>query len=91
MESIIVVSMAITVGVTTLLEVVKHTFTSLNVKYYPLIALVLGIIIAVGTDYIPELNHELSLPALIVAGAIAGLSASGFYDLTVKPMKKENQ
>ena len=26
-----------------------------------------------------------------VAGAIAGLSASGFYDLTVRPMKKENQ
>ena len=89
MESIIVVSMSITVGVTTLLEVVKHTFTSLNVKYYPLIALVLGIIIAVGTDYIPELNHELSLPGLIVAGAIAGLSASGFYDLTVKPMKND--
>ena len=89
MESIIVVSMAITVGVTTLLEVVKHTFTSLNVKYYPPIALVLGVVIAVGTDYIPELNHELSLPALIVAGAIAGLSASGFYDLTVKPMKND--
>lgn len=89
MESIIVVAMAITVGVTTLLEVVKHTFTSLNVKYYPLIALVLGVVVAVATDYIPELNHELSLPALIVAGAIAGLSASGFYDLTVKPMKND--
>lgn len=84
MESIIGVAITITVGVSVLLEVVKHTVGGINNRYMPLIAMLLGVVVAVVANLIPELDLNISWLGLIVAGGIAGLSASGLYDLTDK-------
>ena len=89
LDEILYVSIAITVGVSALLEVVRSVFTQINVKYYPLVAMALGVVIAYGSTFIPELDFNLSTPGMLVAGAIAGMSASGFYDLAYKPIKEE--
>ena len=82
MEIIIGVAIAITVGVSVLLEVVKQTVGGINSRYLPLVAMLLGVVVAVVANLIPELELNISWLGLIVAGGIAGLSASGLYDLT---------
>lgn len=82
MEAIIGVAIAITVGVSVLLEVVKQTVGGINNRYLPLVAMLLGVAVALVASLIPELDLNLSWLGLIVAGGIAGLSASGLYDLT---------
>ena len=84
MEAIIGVSISITVGVSVLLEVVKQTVGGINERYLPLVSMLLGVIVAVVANLIPELELSISWLGLIVAGGIAGLSASGLYDLTDK-------
>ena len=84
MEAIIGVAIGITVGVSVLLEVVKQTFGGINERYLPLVSMLLGVIVAVVANLIPELELNISWLGLIVAGGIAGLSASGLYDLTDK-------
>ena len=84
MESIFGVAIGITVGVSVLLEVVKQTVGGVNERYLPLVAMILGVIVAVVANLIPELELNISWLGLIVAGGIAGLSASGLYDLTDK-------
>ena len=82
MEAIIGVSISITVGVSVLLEVVKQTVGGINERYLPLVSMLLGVIVAVVANLIPELEIDMSWLGLIVAGGISGLSASGLYDLT---------
>ena len=82
MEAIIGVAISITVGVSVLLEVVKQTVGGINERYLPLVSMLLGVIVAVVANLIPELELNISWLGLIVAGGIAGLSASGLYDLT---------
>ena len=84
MEAIIGVAIGITVGVSALLEVVKQTVGGINERYLPLVSMLLGVIVAVVANLIPELELSISWLGLIVAGGIAGLSASGLYDLTDK-------
>ena len=84
MEAIIGVAISITVGVSVLLEVVKQTVGGINERYLPLVSMLLGVIVAVVTNLIPELELNISWLGLVVAGGIAGLSASGLYDLTDK-------
>ena len=84
MEAIIGVAISITVGVSILLEVVKQTVGGINERYLPLVSMLLGVIVAVVANLIPELELSISWLGLIVAGGIAGLSASGLYDLTDK-------
>ena len=84
MEAIIGVAISITVGVSVLLEVVKQTVGGINERYLPLVSMLLGVIVAVVANLIPELELSISWLGLIVAGGIAGLSASGLYDLTDK-------
>ena len=82
MEAIIGVAISITVGVSVLLEVVKQTVGGINERYLPLVSMLLGVIVAVVANLIPELELNISWLGLVVAGGIAGLSASGLYDLT---------
>lgn len=82
MEIIIGVAIAITVGVSVLLEVVKQTVGGIDNRYLPLVAMLLGVVVAVVANLIPELELNISWLGLVVAGGIAGLSASGLYDLT---------
>lgn len=84
MEAIIGVAIAITVGVSVLLEVVKQTVGGINERYLPLVSMLLGVVVAVVANLIPELELNISWLGLIVAGGIAGLSSSGLYDLTDK-------
>lgn len=84
MEAIIGVAISITIGVSVLLEVVKQTVGGINERYLPLVSMLLGVIVAVVANLIPELELNISWLGLIVAGGIAGLSASGLYDLTDK-------
>ena len=70
--------------VSVLLEVVKQTVGGINERYLPLVSMLLGVIVAVVANLIPELELNISWLGLIVAGGIAGLSASGLYDLTDK-------
>ena len=46
--------------------------------------MLIGIAVAIVANLIPELELNISWLGLIVAGGIAGLSASGLYDLTDK-------
>ena len=84
MEAIIAVSVSITVGASILLEVVKQAMGGINERYLPLVSMLIGIAVAVVANFIPELELNISWLGLIVAGVIAGLSASGLYDLTDK-------
>ena len=84
MEAIFGVAIGITVGVSVLLEVVKQTVGGINERYLPLVAMLLGVIVAVVANLIPELELNISWLGLVVAGGIAGLSSSGLYDLTDK-------
>ena len=84
MEAIIGVAISITVGVSVLLEVVKQTVGGINERYLPLVSMILGVVVAVVANLIPELELNISWLGLVVAGGIAGLSASGLYDLTDK-------
>ena len=84
MEAIIGVAISITVGVSVLLEVVKQTVGGINERYLPLVSMLLGVVVAVVANLIPELELNISWLGLVVAGGIAGLSASGLYDLTDK-------
>ena len=84
MEAIIGVAISITVGVSVLLEVVKQMVGGINERYLPLVSMLLGVVVAVVANLIPELELNISWLGLIVAGGIAGLSASGLYDLTDK-------
>ena len=84
MEAIFGVAIGITVGVSVLLEVVKQTVGGINERYLPLVSMLLGVIVAVVANLIPELELNISWLGLVVAGGIAGLSSSGLYDLTDK-------
>ena len=84
MEAIIGVAISITVGVSVLLEVVKQSVGGINERYLPLVSMLLGVVVAVVANLIPELELNISWLGLVVAGGIAGLSASGLYDLTDK-------
>ena len=84
MEAIIGVAISITVGVSVLLEVVKQTVGGINPRYLPLVSMLLGVVVSVVANFIPELELNISWLGLIVAGGIAGLSSSGLYDLTDK-------
>ena len=91
MEAIIGVSISITVGVSVLLEVVKQTFGGINPRYLPLVSMLLGVVVSVVANFIPELDLNISWLGLIVAGGIAGLSSSGLYDLTDKTVLNRKQ
>jgi len=89
MEQIIMVAIALTVGITTALEVITYLLEDkVNKKYYPLISVLVGIVLALLTLLVPEIHFDVSIPGLVLAGVMSGLSASGLYDLTVKPLKK---
>lgn len=90
MDAIIMGALALATGTAIILEIIKKVF-EVNTKYFPLIAVVAGIVTALVTYFVPEIKMDLSIPALIIAGAISGASASGMYDLVAKnPRKTDN-
>ncbi|MFF5993481.1 holin [Lysinibacillus sp. KU-BSD001] len=64
-------------------EVVKKTF-KINTQYMPITSIVIGIL--VGAIFYPLSNYPIYV--MLVAGFVAGLTASGTFDL-LKAAKKE--
>ena len=89
MEMIILFATGIAVLTAVVVELVKHTVKP-DERWLPLTSLVTGIIIGLIVFFIPELKAEISIGAHVLGGAISGLAASGLYDLTVKPIVKED-
>lgn len=79
---IAIVMVAIVLAVT---EVLKKTF-KLNAQYMPITSVVIGIFI--GLAFTPLSNYPVYV--MLIAGFIAGLTASGTFDL-LKAAKKEGE
>lgn len=71
--------------ITAVTEVVKRAVT-IPVRYLPLVSMVIGVIVGLATMPL----NDYSIYVLIWSGAIAGLAASGLFDLS-KLGRKENK
>lgn len=77
LTTLLIIAASITILVTAFIEVVKRT-TNIAARYLPITSIVVGIFVAVIVT--PFANY--GYYTMIVAGAIAGLSACGLFDLT---------
>lgn len=77
LTTLLVIAASITILVTAFIEVVKRT-TNISARYLPITSIVVGIFVAVIVT--PFANYDYY--TMIIAGAIAGLSACGLFDLT---------
>ena len=64
--------------ITALLELSKRTVPELGDRWWPLVALVLGVALNVGIGY--QMGTDLVLAGLV--GIVTGLAASGLYSQT---------
>lgn len=71
-----VVALTIVTLIAAVAEVIKNTF-NINARYMPMVSLIIGIV--VGLILYPLSDYNAYIMA--VAGGIAGLSASGAFDL----------
>lgn len=85
LTNIFMIAMVMVAIVLAVAEVLKNTF-NLNTQYMPITSVVIGIFIGLGlwplTDY--------PVYIMLIAGFIAGLTASGTFDL-LKAAKKEGE
>lgn len=81
MEDIIFFATLIVPVVMALVEVVKRTVNMDN-KYATLVSLIVGLLVGLAGSIFTDLD----LVSRLWAGALAGLSSSGLYDL-IKPKK----
>ncbi|WGT38107.1 hypothetical protein QH639_20125 [Lysinibacillus sp. 1 U-2021] len=85
LTNIFMIAMMMVAIVLAVAEVLKKTF-KLNAQYMPITSVVIGIFIGLGlwplTDY--------PVYIMLIAGFIAGLTASGTFDL-LKAAKKEGE
>ena len=81
MEDIIFFATLIVPVVMALVEVVKRTVNMDN-KYATLVSLIVGLLVG----FAGSIFTDLDLTSRLWAGALAGLSSSGLYDL-IKPKK----
>lgn len=86
LTNIFIVAMAIAAIVLAVSEVLKKTF-NIKARYMPVASLVIGILI--GLIFSPLSEHNMYLMA--VAGGIAGLTASGTFDLAKSLVKKDGK
>lgn len=77
LTTLLVIAASITILVTAFIEVVKRT-SNIQARYLPITSIVVGIFVAVIVK--PFANYDYY--TMIIAGAIAGLSACGLFDLT---------
>lgn len=79
MEEILLFSVGLAAVVSVIMEFVKYTF-KINERAIPAISILIGVLASVGAYFIPEILVDLSIYGMILAGAIAGLTATGFYE-----------
>lgn len=65
--------------VNAVVEVIKRA-TNINTKFMPLVAVASGIL--VGLMFFPLPIHEYDLYTMLIVGFIAGLTASGTFNIT---------
>ena len=77
----VITSFALTISAVTLglTEVIKKLF-NIPKDVIPLISMGIGIVVSVSSYLIPEINTNISLYGLILAGIISGLMASGMWE-----------
>ncbi|MFY0520937.1 holin [Lysinibacillus sp. UGB7] len=85
LTNIFIIAMTIVAIVTAVSEVLKKTF-NINARYMPITSVVVGILVSMTFTQLTEYN----LYIMAVAGAVAGLTASGTFDL-LKAAKKEGE
>lgn len=75
--TLFIIASAITILVTAFIEVVKRT-SNIPARFLPITSIVVGIFVAVIVTPFADYDYY----TMVVAGAIAGLSACGLFDLT---------
>lgn len=74
---LLVIAASIAIFVAAAIEVVKRT-TNIPTRYLPITSIVVGIFVAIVITPFSEYDYY----TMVVAGAVAGLSACGLFDLT---------
>lgn len=77
LTTLLFIAASITILVTAFIEVVKRT-TNILARYLPITSIVVGIFVAIIVKPFADYDYY----TMVVAGAIAGLSACGLFDLT---------
>lgn len=77
----VITSFALTISAVTLglTEVIKKLF-NIPKDVIPLISMGIGVVVSVSSYLIPEINTNISLYGLMLAGIISGLMASGMWE-----------
>lgn len=82
MQEVLVFATVISPIILALVEVLKRSFTTIPATYVPLVSIVVGLL--VGYASVPFTDLDLVLR--LWAGGLAGLSATGLFEL-VRPSK----
>lgn len=77
LTTLFIIAAAITILVTAFIEVVKRT-SNIPARFLPITSIVVGIFVAIIVTPFADYDYY----TMVVAGAIAGLSACGLFDLT---------
>ena len=77
LTTLFIIAASITILVTAFIEVVKRT-SKIPARFLPITSIVVGIFVAVIVTPFADYDYY----TMVVAGAIAGLSACGLFDLT---------
>lgn len=85
LTNIFMIAMVMVAIVLAVAEVLKRTF-NINTQYMPITSVVIGIFI--GLVFTPLSDYPVYV--MLIAGFIAGLTASGTFDL-LKAAKKEGE
>lgn len=72
-----IIAASITILVTAFIEVFKRT-TNIPTRFLPITSIVVGIFVSIIVTPFADYDYY----TMVVAGAIAGLSACGLFDLT---------
>lgn len=77
LTTLLVIAASITILVTAFIEVVKRT-SNIPARFLPITSIVVGIFVAVIVTPFADYDYY----TMIIAGAIAGMSACRLFDLT---------
>ena len=84
LTNIFIIAMAIVAIVGAVVEVLKRTF-NISSRYMPITSVVIGILVSMAFTPLTEYN----LYIMSIAGAIAGLTTAGTFDLMKAMAKKD--
>jgi hypothetical protein len=77
---LLIVALAIVPFCTGLTQGVKITFPKLSSRFYPIIAIVIGILLGAISNFI---TADYTIVQLLISGGIAGMASCGLYDIVI--------